>query len=124
MKKKMKIIALVLAFGATVQALKAYAVEAQVFSVEEEEYKVERLMEMRKQIAVQGNALTVDADFSAEFPNVKNNTDLNVSLVKHLVRYIFAIGAEKSLFDYLKGADVQAACAVSAFARCGGEPGI
>lgn len=123
MKKKMKMIALVLAFGATVQALKAYAVEAQVFSVEEEEYKVERLMEMRKQITVQGNALTVDADFSAEFPNVKSNTDLNVSLVKHLVRYIFAIGAEKSLFEYLKGEDVQAACA-SAFASCGGNPGI
>ena len=124
MKKKMKIIALVLAFGATVQALKAYAVEAQVFSVEEEEYKVERLMEMRKQISVQGNALTVNADFSAEFPNVKNSTDLNVSLVKHLVRYIFAIGAEKSLFDYLKGEEVQAACAASAFAKCGSEPGI
>lgn len=123
MKKKMKIIALVLAFGATVQALKAYAVEAQVFSVEEEEYKVERLMEMRKQITVQGNALTVDADFSAEFSNVKSSTDLNVSLVKHLVRYIFAIGAEKSLFEYLKGADVQAACA-AAVARCGSEPGI
>ena len=37
MKKTMKIIALVLAFGATVQALKAYAIEAQVFSAEEEE---------------------------------------------------------------------------------------
>lgn len=80
-------------------------------------------MEMRKQITVQGNALTVDADFSAEFPNVKSSTDLNVSLVKHLVRYIFAIGAEKSLFEYLKGEDVQAACA-SAFASCGGNPGI
>lgn len=124
MKKTIKALALVLAFGATIQALKAYAVEAQVFSIEEEEYKVERLMEMRKQITIQGSALTVDADFSAEFPDVKNNTDLNVSLVKHLVRYIFAIGAEKSLFDYLKGSDVQAACAASAFAKCGGEPGI
>lgn len=123
MKKTMKILALVLALGATVQALKAYAVEAQVFSVEEEEYKIVRLMEMRKQVSTQGTALTPDADFSVEFPNVKSSTDVNVSLVKHLVRYIFAIGAEGSLFEYLKGADVQAACA-SAVARCGSEPGI
>lgn len=124
MKKTIQVLALVLAFGATVQALKAYAVEAQVFSVEEEEYKIVRLMEMRKQISIQGNALTSDVDLSAEFPNVKNSTDVNVNLVKHLVRYIFAIGAEESLFDYLKGADVQAACAAAKFARCGGEPGI
>ncbi len=124
MKKTMKIIALVLAFGATVQALKAYAIEAQVFSAEEEEYKVVRLMEMRKQLTVQGLTSTVDADFSAEFPNVKSSSDLNVSLVKHLVRYIFAIGAEGSLFEYLKGKDVQAACAASTVSSCGGEPGI
>lgn len=124
MKKTMKVLALVLALGATVQALKAYAVETQIISAEEEEYKIVRLMEMRKQISIQKSDLTVDADFSAEFPNVKDRADVNANLVKHLVRYIFAIGAENSLFEYLKSEDVQAACAASTVARCGGNPGI
>lgn len=123
MKKTIQVLALVLAIGATIQSLKVYAFEVQAISIEEEEYKVMRLMEMRKQVSLQGGNLVTDNSFSAEFPEVKDHSDINVSLVKHLVRYIFAIGAEKSLFDFLKGSEVQAACAASAFASCG-EPGI
>ena len=124
MKKTIQTLALILAIGATVQTLKAYAFEAQTISVEEEEYKVMRLMEMRKQVPLQSESFITDNSFSAEFPEVKDRTDINVNLVKHLVRYVFAIGAEKSLFDFLKGSEVQAACAASAFASCGGQPGI
>jgi len=125
MKKTIQIFALVLAIGATVQTLKAYAFEAQTISVEEEEYKVMRLMEIRKQISLQGENLVTNDVLSADFPEIRSHADVNVSLVKHLVRYIFAIGAEKSLFDFLKSSEVQAACAASAsaFASCG-EPGI
>lgn len=122
MKKTMKLLALILALGATLQAFTAYADELQVFSLKDEEHKVSQLMEMRKKLSSNPTVLSSKNRFSEEFPDIQTRKDLDAKLAKHLVRYVFALGAEGALFEYLNSDDVQAACGTTA--RCGGSPGI
>jgi len=58
MKNTMKVLAVVLALGATVQALKAYAADVPAISIEDEEYQIVRLMELRQQVSIQGQGFT------------------------------------------------------------------
>ena len=51
MKKTLQALALILAIGATVQTIKAYAQEVASFSAEEEQHKITQLMELRKEMA-------------------------------------------------------------------------
>lgn len=122
MKKTIQALALILAIGATIQTIKAYAFDTEVLSAEEEGRKVVLLIELRHQ-TIQEQSFTPDPNIAVEFPTIKSEADLKVSLVKHVIRYIFAIGAEGDLIQYLKSSEVQSACVMSA-SKCSGEPGI
>lgn len=124
MKKTIKALALVLALGATVQAIKAYAQEVPQISIEDEEYAIARLMELRQQTQLQGQSFSPDRSVSAEFPDIKSETDLKLTLVKHVIRYVFALGAQADLVKEMTAACAAASAVKSTAAACGSEPGI
>jgi len=95
-KRTIQILALIFAIGATIQTLRAYTSKAGLISVNEEEDKIIRLIELRKEIDARGfDSSAVNA--SADFPEITNREELNKAIVKHALRYIQAIGAEDVL---------------------------
>lgn len=118
MKKTIQVLALVLAIGATVQTLKAYAVETGLFSVDEEEYKITQLMELRKEVEVKGESFDPRiSSVNAEFPEVTNKEELKEAIARHTLRYLQAIGAEDALIRVIQRPEFQSL-------RDRGEPGI
>lgn len=118
MKKTMKVLALVLALGATVQTLRAYAIETGFFSADEEEHKITQLMELRKEIDVKGESFDPKiSSVNAEFPEVTSKEELNEAIARHALRYLQAIGAEDALIRVIQKPEFQSL-------REHGEPGI
>ncbi|MEZ4872651.1 MAG: hypothetical protein R2827_10545 [Bdellovibrionales bacterium] len=117
MKKTLQAIALILAIGATVQTIKAYAQEVVSFSAEEEQHKITQLMELRKEMADKGpNFVPEESVLSSEFPEITNQEQLNEAYILHTLQYIKAISAENTFLDILKRPEVMR--------FIGSEPGI
>ena len=77
MKKTIQLLALVLAIGATVQTIRAYASETGFFSVEVEEHKMTKLIELRKEVAATGEAVPFTyTGLSEEFPQITNHEQI------------------------------------------------
>lgn len=76
MRKIMKFLALILALGATIRTIKVYAFDSQVSSLatEEAEYKITRLMELRKEIELRGETAFLDPSVQSEFPEIKTSS--------------------------------------------------
>lgn len=107
-----------MAFGATLQVLKAYASEIEKIFVEEEEYKISRLIDLRRDLEARSeNAFTSDFEIQDEFPEIKNEEDLKEGLARHMLRYLQGIGAEDALIRVIKQPEFQSI-------RERGEPGI
>lgn len=118
MKKTIQALALVLAIGATVQTLKAYALDTGLISADEEEYKITQLMELRKEIEFKGETfVSTESNVGSEFPEIKGKEELNEAVVRHTLRYLQAIGAEKALIRVIQQPEFQSL-------RHSGEPGI
>lgn len=118
MKKTIQALALILAIGATFQTLRAYASESGFFSIEEEEYKMSKLIDLRKEVASSGDTAPLsEALLNEEFPQVTNREQLNEAIARQALRYIQAIGAEDALIKVIKQPEFQSL-------RSRGEPGI
>lgn len=122
MKKTIQVLALVLAIGATAQTLKAYAFESQAGSimVDDEEYKIMRLMELRKEIESKGESLVIDPTIQSEFPEIKKASDLTEVLAHHMTRYMQGMCAGATLSRIVNSAQTKSISTQS----CGGNPGI
>jgi hypothetical protein len=111
MKRTIQAFALFIALGATVQTLKAYAIEAGFISVEEEEgTKISNLIELRKDLVANDGNISVHlmgASSDNEIANITNEDELNEAIVKHILRYLQGIGAEKKLKEMLLRAEFQ-----------------
>lgn len=117
MKKTLQVIALILAIGAAVQTIKAYADEEVSFSAEVEQFKITQLMELRKEMTDKGSSFVPkESALSSEFPEITNQEQLNEAYILHTLQYIKAIGAEKTFVDTLKRPEV--------VRLLGAEPGI
>ncbi len=117
MKNTIKALAVVLALGATAQAIKAYTAETPQLSANEERQKVVELMDLRQEIEAKGELfIPEESALSASFPEIKNLEDLNEVFIMHTLRYIKAVGADKTLIRVLQQPSV------SRFIR--DEPGI
>ena len=118
MKKTIQVLALVLAIGATVQTIRAYASETGFFSVEVEEQKMTKLIELRKEVSTTGDAVPFSyTSLSEEFPQITNHEQLNEEIARQALRYLQAIGAEDALVKVIKQPEFQSL-------RNRGEPGI
>jgi len=103
MKKSLQAIALILAMGATAQALMAYHQDDVLFSAEEEQYKIMQLMELRKEMIDKGPRFILkESELSAEFSEITNPEELNDAYILHTLQYVKAIGAENALGKILK----------------------
>lgn len=108
MKKTLQAIALILAIGATVQTIKAYAQEVVSFSAEEEQHKITQLMELRKEMADKGpNFVPEESALSSEFPEITNQEQLNEAIARQALRYIQAIDAEDALVRVIRQPEFQ-----------------
>jgi hypothetical protein len=97
MKKTLQALAILLALGAAAQSVKAYAVELGLVSAEEQEYKIIRLMDLRKEMESEGKSFTPrESEVSLEFPEVTKKSEYNEELVKQYLRYIKAIEADNA----------------------------
>ncbi len=118
MKKTIQVFALILTIGATVQTIKAYASETGFFSVEVEEHKMTRLIELRKEVAVNGDTVPLNyTSLSEEFPQITNHQQLNEEIARQALRYLQAIGAEDALIRVINQPEFQSL-------RDRSEPGI
>lgn len=123
MKRTIQAFALVIALGATVQTLKAYAIEAGFISVEEEGTKISNLIELRKDLVANDGNISVHltgVNPDSEIANITNEDELNEAIVKHILRYLQGIGAEEKLKEMILKPEFQS------FRARGetGEPGI
>lgn len=118
MKKTIQILALVLAISATVQTIRAYADETGFFSVEVEEYRMSKLIELRKEVTATGDTIPFAyTALSEEFPQITNQEQLNEAIARQALRYLQAIGAEDALIKVIKQPEFLSL-------RSRGEPGI
>lgn len=118
MKNTIQILALVLAIGATVQTIRAYADETGFFSVEVEEYRMSKLIELRKEVTATGDTIPFAyTTLSEEFPQITNQEQLNEAIARQALRYLQAIGAEDALIKVIKQPEFLSL-------RSRGEPGI
>ncbi len=86
MKKTIQVLALVLAIGATVQTIRAYASETGFFSVEVEEHKMTKLIELRKEVATNGDTIPFSyMGLSEEFPQITNHEQLNEEMISQKI---------------------------------------
>lgn len=117
MKNTLQVLALILAVGATVQTIKAYAQEVSIFSADEEEYKISQLMQLRRDIEDKETAFVAEEEiYVSEFPEISSKEQVNEALIMHTLKYIKAIGAENTLINILKRPEVARSL--------GHEPGI
>jgi len=108
MKKTLQVLAIVFAIGAAIQTLKAYTSESNALSAEEEEYKMFKLINLRKEVAANGEAISANsAVLSDEFPEITNHEQLNEAIAFQALRYIQAIGAENALIKVIKQPEFQ-----------------
>lgn len=118
MKKTIQVLALMLAVGATVQTIRAYADETEFFSIEVEEHKMSKLIELRKEVSATGDAVPFNyIALSEEFPQITNHEQFNEAIARQALRYLQAIGAEDALIKVIKQPEFQSL-------RSRGEPGI
>lgn len=109
MKKTLQVLALVLAVGAAIQTLRVYASDSSVFSVEEEEHKMFKLINLRKEIIANGEAASLrSTDLNEEFPEITNREELNEAIARQVLRYIQAIGAKDALIKVIKQPEFEA----------------
>lgn len=118
----MKVLALLLALGATIQTIKVYAFDSQVSSLttEEEEYKITRLMELRKEVELRGETALLDPSVQSEFPEIKNSIDLKESLGHHMMKYMDSMCAAATMSKIVNSFQTKSITTQS----CGGQPGI
>jgi hypothetical protein len=108
MKKTIQVLALVLAIGATVQTIRAYSSETGYFSVEVEEYKLTKLIELRKEVDATGESAPFTfTRLSEEFPQITNHEQLNEEIARQALRYLQAIGAQEALIKVIKRPEFQ-----------------
>lgn len=122
MKKTIQVLALLLAIGATIQTIKVYALEPQIGSLvtDEAEYRITRLMELRKEIELRGETVLLDPSVQSEFPEIKKGSDLKESLGQHMMRYMDSMCAGATLSRIVNSAQPNSLTTQS----CGGSPGI
>lgn len=122
MRKTMKALALFLALGATSQTIKVYAFDSQVSSLttENEEYKITRLMEFRKEIELRGETVLLDPSVQSEFPEIKKSSDLKESLAHHMMKYMDSMCAAATMSRIVNSFQTKSLTTQS----CGGQPGI
>lgn len=102
MKRTIQVFALVIALGATIQTLKAYAIEAGFISVDEEGIKISQLIELRKEVvANEGEFPAQLMGENSELSTITSEDELNEAIVKHILRYLQGIGAEKKLKEMI-----------------------
>lgn len=99
MKNLLKTLAIVLAIGATVQAIQVYAQEKEVISIDEVEYNLTRLIELkhemdanRSETGFVNRETTPDSDF----PNIKTDADFKETFSTNVLRYIQVIGGQEA----------------------------
>lgn len=98
MKNILRTLAIALAIGATFQVVISYAAEIERISAEEEEAKLSRLMELRRDVIRSGDQHPMELlNLQDEFPQIKNTEDYKHEVVRHTLRYLQSIGAEKTL---------------------------
>lgn len=98
MKNILRTLAVTLAIGATFQVVISYAAEIEKISAEEEEVKLSRLMELRREVIRSGDQQPMElVNLQDEFPQIKNTEDYKREVVRHTLRYLQSIGAEKIL---------------------------
>ena len=105
MKNLMKALALVLAIGSTIQAIQVYAQERVVLSIDEAEYKLTRLIELKRELDFNRgySSLTENEQpISNEFPTIKNEEDFKEAFAIQALRYMQAIGGEAVLKKVLQ----------------------
>ncbi len=108
MKKTIQVLALVLAIGAAIQSLRAYASDSSAFSIEEEEYKMFKLINLRKEFTANGETASLNSTvLSEEFPEITNHEQLNEAISRQALRYIQAIGAGDALINVIKKPEFQ-----------------
>lgn len=98
MKNVLRTLAVILAIGATFQVVFSYAAEVERISAEEEEAKLSRLMELRREVMPSNDQRPMELlNLQDEFPQIKNTEDYKREVVRHTLRYLKSIGAEKTL---------------------------
>lgn len=100
MKNLMKTLAVALAIGSTVQAIQVYAQEKVVISIDEVEYKLTRLIDLKRQMDAGrelSGLVSTESTLSAEFPNIRTEADFKREFSVNALRYIQAIGGEAAL---------------------------
>lgn len=118
MRNILRTLAITLAIGATFQVVISYAAEVERVSVEEEEAKLSRLMELRREIIHSKDLQQFSVlNFQDEFPQIKNTEDYKREVVRHSLRYLQSIGAEKTLSKEIQKPEFKAFIVES-------EPGI
>jgi len=114
MKNVLRTLAVIFAIGATFQVVFSYAAEVERISAEEEEAKLSRLMELRRDIMPLNDQRPMELlNLQDEFPQIKNTEDYKREVVRHTLRYFKSIGAEKTLnkeiqkpeFEAFRGSD-------------------
>ena len=99
MKNLMRTLAIVLAIGAAFQAIQVYAQQKAVISIDEVEYNLTRLMQLKHEIepSRESAALTnSETLLSREFPNIKTEADFKEAFSTNVLRYIQAIGGQEA----------------------------
>src|SRR5690606_19075983 len=105
MKNLMKALALVLAIASTVQAIQVYAQERVVLSIDEAEYKLTRLIELKRELDFNrdnSGLIGTEQSISSEFPTIKTEEDFKEAFATQALRYIQAIGGESVLKKVLQ----------------------
>jgi hypothetical protein len=98
MKNLARSLAIVLAVGAMIQTVCVYALENTIISLEEEEATIISLIEFKRRTDSYGESFQ-DASYELrnDFPNIKTEEDFKEAFAEHALRYLHAIGGEKSL---------------------------
>ena len=119
MKTLARTLALVLALGATMQALFAYANDVGLISIEEEETKIVQLIELKQQMDTKNLSIgDIRPELNRDFPQIKTEEDFREAFATHALRYLRAINGEDALRRVLDRPEF------SSIRRSDGEPGI
>lgn len=103
MKNFFRSLAVVLAVGAMGQTFYVYAQEAGIISIEKEEQALMDLIELKRQVDVNGEPYTIFNDsFKDDGEEILNEEDFKESFTTHALRYIQAIEAEETLREVIQ----------------------
>jgi hypothetical protein len=100
MKTMLKILTLLISFGAIGQTIINYQNNQIVLNFEEEEEKMQLLMDVAKQLKTEKVDFEVLLpEVQVNFPNIKSEKDFKESLSIQTIKYMQALDAHKDLSD-------------------------